>query len=425
MTLPAADPSGILSTFYISFWIPTAVIAAALVIKLPSIIRLWRDPLLRAVGGLLLLACAVFVFCTPSTIARVNRLTGVPNFSAPWCYSLITAFCGSCLLLLVTWRNGPYDRSAATRRATRWVVSAYSGVIAALWVLFLLADAREERVRDLDTYYATTPFLREEILLYLVAHAVACVLTLRLLRDWVRAAGLDAWLRRGLKLLGAGYVLNLLFGAAKLTAVVARWSGRDLDWLSTDLAPPVAALSAILVAAGFVLPHAGQYLHDRRRVRRALRELRPLYRVLCAASGEGVPFALRAAPELRLTRRETFIRDVLLTLARHIDTGLGSRAYDAALGLGHPPERARALAAAVTVLDAVETRACMPSAAGPGGGPDPACLLQGIGAVSRALARPADVAAVRAAAVPGCALPSADRGSVVAGRAVPRAPGEL
>ncbi|MFG3012420.1 MAB_1171c family putative transporter [Streptomyces cinerochromogenes] len=386
--------------FYISFWIPTAVLTAALVIRLPGIIRLWRDPLLRAVGGLLLLACAVFVFCTPSTIARVNRLTGVPNFSAPWCYSLITAFCGSCLLLLVTWRNGPYDRSAATRRATRWVVSAYSGVIVALWVLFLLADAREERVRDLDTYYATTPFMREEILLYLVAHAVACVLTFRLIRDWVRAAGLDAWLRRGLKLLGAGYVLNLLFGAAKLTAVVARWSGRDLDWLSTDLAPPVAALSAILIAAGFVLPHAGQYLHDRRRVRRAHRELRPLYRVLCAASGEGVPFALRATPELRLTRRETFIRDVLLTLARHIDTGLGSRAYDAALGLGHPPERARALAVAVAVLDAVETRACMPSPAGPGGAPDPACLLHGIGAVSRALRRPADVAAVRAAAVP-------------------------
>ncbi|MFF5531468.1 MAB_1171c family putative transporter [Streptomyces cinerochromogenes] len=386
--------------FYISFWIPTAVLTAALVIRLPGIIRLWRDPLLRAVGGLLLLACAVFVFCTPSTIARVNRLTGVPNFSAPWCYSLITAFCCSCLLLLVTWRNGPYDRSAATRRATRWVVSAYSGVIVALWVLFLLADAREERVRDLDTYYATTPFMREEILLYLVAHAVACVLTFRLIRDWVRAAGLDAWLRRGLKLLGAGYVLNLLFGAAKLTAVVSRWSGRDLDWLSTDLAPPVAALSAILIAAGFVLPHAGQYLHDRRRVRRAHRELRPLYRVLCAASGEGVPFALRATPELRLTRRETFIRDVLLTLARHIDTGLGSRAYDAALGLGHPPERARALAVAVAVLDAVETRACMPSPAGPGGAPDPACLLHGIGAVSRALRRPADVAAVRAAAVP-------------------------
>ncbi|MEU1006877.1 MAB_1171c family putative transporter [Streptomyces sp. NPDC005890] len=398
MTLLALNPSGFLSEFYISFWIPTAVLTAALVIKLPTIIRLWRDPLLRAVGGLLLLACAVFVFCTPSTIAGVNRLTGVPNISAPWCYSLITAFCGSCLLLIITWRNGLSDRSAATRRAMRWVISVYSGVILALWVLFLLADAPEERLRDLDTYYATTPFMREEILLYLVAHAVACLITSRLIWNWVRTEGLDAWLRWGLKLLGAGYVLNLIFDAVKLIAVAARWFGQDLDWLSTNLAPPVAALSAILIAVGFILPHAGQYLHDRWRVRLAHRELRPLYRLMRTVSGEGVPFVLRATPELRLTRRETFIRDVLLPLARHIDTGLGRRSHDAALALGHPPERARALAAAVSILDAIETRARTPEPAEPADGPDTTNLLQEIGAVSRALRRPDDIEAVRARA---------------------------
>ncbi|MFI9241618.1 MAB_1171c family putative transporter [Streptomyces sp. NPDC053086] len=398
MTAPALDPSGVLGELYISFWIPTAVLTAALVIKLPTIIRLWRDPLLRAVGGLLLLACAVFVFCTPSTIAQVNRLTGVPNISAPWCYSLITACCGSCLLLTITWRNGLSDRSAATRRAMRWVICAYSGVIVALWVLFLLAGPHEERLRDLDTYYATTPFLREEILLYLVAHAVACLISARLIWNWVRTEGLDAWLRWGLKLLGAGYVSNLVFDATKLTAVAARWSGSNLDWLSTGLAPPVAALSAILIAVGFILPHAGQYLRDRWRVRLAHRELRPLYRLMRAVNGEGVPFVLRATPELRLTRRETFIRDVLLPLARHIDTGLGTRSYEAAVSLGHPPERARALAAAVCVLDAVGTRDRTPQPAEPVAGPDTISLLQEIGAVSRALCRADDIEAVRARA---------------------------
>ncbi|MET8561970.1 MAB_1171c family putative transporter [Streptomyces flaveolus] len=401
MTRLALNPSGFLSEFYISFWIPTAVLTAALVIKLPTIIRLWRDPLLRAVGGLLLLACAVFVFCTPSTIAWINRLTGVPNISAPWCYSLITAFCGSCLLLIITWRNGLSDRSAATRRAMRWVISVYSGVIVALWVLFLLADAPEERLRDLDTHYAGTPFMREEILLYLVAHAVACLITSRLIWNWVRTEGLDAWLRWGLKLLGAGYVLNLIFDAVKLAAVVARWFGQDLDWLSTNLAPPVAALSAILIAVGFILPHAGQYLHDRWRVRLAHRDLRPLYQLMRTVSGDRVPFVLRATPELRLTRRETFIRDVLLPLARHIDTGLGRSAYHAALGLGHPPERASALAAAVSILDAVESKARTPEPPEAATGPDTTNLLQEIGAVSRALRRPDDIAAVRArAAVP-------------------------
>jgi len=398
VTLLALDPSGFLSEFYISFWIPTAVLTAALVIKLPTIIRLWRDPLLRAVGGLLILACAVFVFCTPSTISAVNRLTGVVNISAPWCYSLLTAFCGSCLLLIITWRNGLSDRSAATRRAMRWVVSVYSGVIVVLWVLFLLADAPVERLTDLDTYYANTPFMREEIVLYLVAHAVAVLITSRLVWNWVRTEGLDVWLRWGLKLLGVGYVLNLIFDASKLTAVAARWCGRDLDWLSTNLAPPVAALSAILIAVGFIVPHAAQYLHDRRRIRLAHRELGPLYRLMRSASGDGVPRVLRATPELRLTRRETFIRDVLLPLSRHIDTGLGGRSYEAALALGHPPERARALAAAVCILDAVEKKARTPEPADPADGPDTTNLLQEIGAVSRALRRPDDIEAVRARA---------------------------
>ncbi|MFF0226553.1 MAB_1171c family putative transporter [Streptomyces sp. NPDC004629] len=406
MTPLALNPSGFLSEFYISFWIPTAVLTAALLIKLPTIIRLWRDPLLRAVGGLLLLACAVFVFVTPSTIAWTNRVTGVPNISAPWCYSLITAFCGSCLLLIIVWRGGLSERSAATRRAMRWVIRAYCGVIVALWVLFALADAPVERLRDLDTYYATTPFMREEILLYLLAHFVACLITSRLIWNWVRTEGLDAWLRWGLKLLGAGYVLNLIFDASKLTAVAARWFGRNLDWLSTDLAPPVAALSAILIAVGFILPHAGQYLHDRWRVRLAHHELRPLYQLMRTVSGDGVRHALRATPELKLTRRETFIRDVLLPLARRIDVDLGARAYEAALKLGNPPARARALAAAVSILDAVG-RQRAPEPYDAAAGPDTTHLLQEIGAVSRALRHPDQIEAVRArASAPAESVPA-------------------
>lgn len=226
---------------HIAFWLATTVLTAALAIKLPGILKLWKDPLLRAVGGLLALACAIFVFAAPPTIAWTNRVTGVQNISAPLVYSLITAFSGACLLLLIAWRNGVSDRSDTTRRAMRWVVTAYSGVIVALWVLFALADVHVERLRDLDTYYANTPFMREEIVLYLLAHTVACLITSTLIWNWIRTGDLDVWLRGGLKLLGAGYATNLLFAAAKLSAVVARWTGHDLDWLSTQLAPPSSA----------------------------------------------------------------------------------------------------------------------------------------------------------------------------------------
>ncbi|GGX25131.1 hypothetical protein GCM10010297_52810 [Streptomyces malachitofuscus] len=395
----AMGPASLLSELYTSFWwIPAVVLAAALAIKLPTIIRLWNDPLLRAVGGLLLLACAVFVFVAPSTIVWVNRVTGVPNISAPWVYSLLTAFCGSCLVLIIAWRDGPSERSAATRRATRRVIHAYGSVIVLLWVLFALADVPVERTRDLDTYYATTPFMREEILLYLLAHTVAGLITSKLIWNWIRTDGLDAWLRWGLKFLGIGYALNLAFDAAKLTAVGARWTGNDLDRLSLDVAPALACLSAVSIAVGFILPHAGQYLHERWRIRRAHRRLRPLYLLMRTVHGSGLPFVLRAGPELRLTRRETFIRDVLLPLARRTDERLRERSYAAALGLGFAPQRARALAAAVVILDAVGSTTRDGEDAG-GHDPDTTELLREIGDVSRALRHPDVIREVRARAV--------------------------
>ncbi|MFF9805733.1 MAB_1171c family putative transporter [Streptomyces coeruleorubidus] len=394
----------VLDAFAVSFWLPIGALTIALVMKLPSLVRMWRDPMLRAVGGLLLFACAVFVFASPSVIGWTNRVTGVPNIAAPLVYSLLTALCASWLLLIVAWRNGLSDRSGSTRRAARWVVFAYAAVVVALWVLFWLADVPVERRRDLDTYYANTPFMREEILLYLLAHTVACSVTARLIWNWVRTDGLDAWLRWGLRFLGVGYATNLLFDAAKLTAVGARMTGHDLDWLSTYLAPSAACLSATMVAIGFIIPHGGQYLHERWRIRLAHWQLRPLYLLLRTVNGGGAPFTPRATGELRLIRRETYIRDVLLQLSRHLDEDLRERSYEAALGLGFDPGRAKALAAAVTIRDAVAARERAPqtdSAAAPSG-PDTAHLLQEIQAVSLALRHRDHIEAVRSrAAAPG------------------------
>jgi len=391
------NPYRFFTGYYIAFWLPVTVLTAALAVKLPSIVKLWKDPFLRAVGGLLALACAVFVFAAPPTIAWTNHVTHVRNISAPLVYSLITAFSGACLLLIIAWRNGVSDRSATTRRAMRWVITGYSGVIVALWVLFLLADVPVERLRDLDTYYATTPFMREEIVLYLLAHTVACLITSKLIWSWIRTGNLDIWLSGGLKLLGAGYATNLLFAAAKLSAVLARWTGHDLDWLSTQLAPPVVCVAAVLIAAGFVFPYAGVSLHRRWRTRLAHSRLRPLYLLMRTGTGGGVPFKLRATPELRLTRRETFIRDALLRLGRYMDEDLGRRAYDVAVGLGRDAERAKALARAVTIQVAIESRRrpqeC--DAGFPPNSPDMEDLLEGIEAVSRALRDTDDIRAVR------------------------------
>ncbi|MET7688189.1 MAB_1171c family putative transporter [Streptomyces sp. NPDC005483] len=404
----AEGPTAFFTGLYISFWLPGLVLGAALAIKLPSIVKLWRDPLLRAVGGLLVLACAVFVFAAPNTIAWTNRVTGVPNIAAPWVYSLITALSASWLLLVVHWRNGHTDRREQTRRATRWVVSLYTAVVVALWVLFALADVPVEKIRDLDTYYATTPFMREEILLYLIVHTAACLITARLIWTWIRTDGLDGWLRWGLRFLSVGYVTNLLFSAAKFTAIVARWTGHDLDWLNTNIAPSAACIGATMVATGVIVPHAGQYLQERWLVRRRRRNLKPLARLLRAVPGRREPLALQATPEIRLIRRETYIRDALLQLSRHLDEDLRRRSYDAALALGAEPGRARALAAAVTILDAVETERHVADGEDTTA-LDTAYLLQEIHAVSAALRSPDEITAVRArAAVPAESMSAHD-----------------
>ncbi|WP_329277410.1 MAB_1171c family putative transporter [Streptomyces sp. NBC_01451] len=397
------NPSGFPGEPYsvLVFGTPIVFLTAALVFKLPSIVRLWRDPLRRAVGGLLLLACGIFVLAAPPAVAWTNRVTGVPNLAAPLVYSFLVAFCGASLLLMIAWRGGLTGHSpgsARARRAMRWVAAGHMCVIVALWALFALADVPVERRRDLDTYYARTPFMRELIVLYLLAHTTSCVLTYRLIRDWIHTVALDVWLRRGLRSLAVGYAANLVFDAAKGTAVVARWAGADLDPLSTELAPLAAGFAAVLIATGFVLPHAGQYLRDRWRIRRGLLRLGPLYDLLRTATARGVPFSLRATPELRLTRRETFIRDALLQLARHFDGELRRRAYEAAVDLGHGPGRAGALAAAVTIRDAIEARALSrtPSPHVAGRTTDLLTdLLRDIEAVSQVLSHPDEIEAVR------------------------------
>ncbi|MEU9777517.1 MULTISPECIES: MAB_1171c family putative transporter [unclassified Streptomyces] len=333
----------------LDFYLPAAVLFTAFAAKIPELARNRRDPLLLSMGVLLFVAGLVFLFAAPPTIVAVNDLTGVPNASAPLVYTVLTAFCASCLVLVVHWRE---ERPGRARFVTRWVAGVYLAVIAALWALFLLADAPVERVHDLDTYYATTPYMREMIVLYLVAHLVASSVTGGLCWRWSLRVG--GWLRGGLLLLVLGFLLNLGYDAAKFAAVFARWSGRDWDGLSTDTAPPLASSSALLIGLGFLLPRVGGTLSECWRAHRTYRRLGPLWRELHGiAPAAARPSVSWRDGNARLIARESAIHDGLLQLAPHLDGRVRAAAVARAAAEGAGPQRAQAVGDAAMVAAAL------------------------------------------------------------------------
>ncbi|MFD3678890.1 MAB_1171c family putative transporter [Streptomyces sp. NPDC058613] len=336
------------------YYIPAAAMAIALAFKLPALRHNWRDPLLRSVCALLTLAGAVFTFAAPPTIAAVNRWTGISNVSAPLVYCLITAFSASCLVLVVNWRGGPPER---TRRVSRRWITGYSIIVVALIVLFVLGDAPVERLRDFDTYYANTPYMRQMIGLYLLAHHVAAVVMVAMCWRW--SLQVRGWLRIGLVIIVSGYVFNLTYDATKMSAVVARWLGHDLDDLSTYVAPPLAALGALISALGFVVPLVCQRMSDNWQTWTTYRRLGALWQEVQISAPDGTPsvrMSWWAAAELRVIQRESDIHDGFLNLGPYFDRGLRDGAYESAAADGADEDTARAVADAVMVTAAVRAR---------------------------------------------------------------------
>ncbi|WP_371618795.1 MAB_1171c family putative transporter [Streptomyces sp. NBC_00454] len=340
------------------YYIPAAAMGTALAFKVPALRNNWRDPLLRSVCALLTLAAAVFTFAAPPTIEAVNRWTGIPNFSAPLVYCLITAFSAACLVLIVNWRGGPPEQ---TRRFSRRWILGYSVVIVALTLLFALGEAPVERLRDFDTYYANTPYIRELIALYLVAHNVAAFVMVAMCWRW--SLQVRGWLRAGLMIIVVGYVFNLSYDATKMTAVVARWSGHDLDWLSTSVAPPLASVGANISAIGFVLPLVCQRVSDSLRHWTTYRRLGPLWNEV-RTSGSDAPVSVRmswwSAADIRVIQRESDIHDGFLHLGPYFDPLHRDEALARALSRGADEEGARAVADAAMVAAAVRARRADP-----------------------------------------------------------------
>ncbi|MFI0742511.1 MAB_1171c family putative transporter [Streptomyces sp. NPDC021100] len=337
------------------YYIPAVALAAAFAIRVPTLVRNWRDPLVRSISLVIGLAVATFAFAAPPTIAAVNRATGIANVSGPLVYSLLMAHGAACLMMVLHWRGGPQE--VVRRTARRWM-AGYAVVIVALNVFFALGDAPVERLRDLDTYYACTPWIREMIVSYLVGSSAAAVVMCVMCWRWSRKV--NGWLRWGLVTIVFGYLFNLGFSATKLAAVFARWTGHNADFLSTFVSPPLASIGALISAVGFVLPAAVQRLSTCWKVWASYRRLGPLWRLLRTPHTRGtvtVRIPWWSPADLHLMRRTSDIHDGLLNLAPHLDHDLRARLYSEALARGDDEAQARAVASAGAIAAALRTKA--------------------------------------------------------------------
>ncbi|MFF6995226.1 MAB_1171c family putative transporter [Streptomyces sp. NPDC008313] len=334
-----------------NYYLPAAALLVGLTVKLPGLVRGWRDPLIRSVCLVITLGAVGFLFAAPPTITAVNETSGIANFSSLLVYSIISAFSASCLLLIVHWRGGPPEYMQRISR--RWQ-TGYSLVIVTLIVLFVLGDAPVERHTDFDTYYATTPFIGEMIVLYLLAHMTAALVTTVLCWRW--ALQVTGWLRAGLSILVVGWLLNLTFSGLKLAAVAARWTGQDWAALSTTLAPLLSAMAAPCATVGFLLPLMGPALISHWRAVRIYRRLGPLWRELGSASPRTAlagPIPWYSSPHVRLTRREAGIQDGLSRVRPWFDDGIRARAQTAAEAAGHSVAEATNIGYAALIAAAV------------------------------------------------------------------------
>jgi hypothetical protein len=340
-----------LADLQLPYAVPTALLIAGLAIKSPTIVRAWKDPNARATWFVLLFASAVFVSVTPASLEKINAVTGVPNIAAPWTYTMLTAFCGACLTMIITWREEP---SARRRRRIRWVWITYGTLILALWGTFLMADVPVVRIYDLDTYYANTPWMREHIVFYLLGYLTSTVVSAWMIWTWISKVHAP-WLKAGLVCLQVGYALGLVFDGAKLTAICARWAGTNWDYLSVTVAPPFAILGGTLVATGFIVPVIGPFMQKWPRDQVTYWLLGPLTRAVRRVAPSAAKARVgRFAPlDLRLMQRQTRIDDGLLQLSPYFDHNLYRRAYDEAFAR-HSERKARGLAGAVALQAALD-----------------------------------------------------------------------
>jgi hypothetical protein len=269
-------------------------------------------------------------------------------------------------------------------RRSGWVLS---GALLLMTVFFGLAPVDDEAPSDFMTRYGNAPFILEYRLVFLLYLGFALVNVIRLCWRYARLADRPA-LRMGLRIDAAGALVGLGYVAHEAARIATSRLGlgypvEDLDGLTQLL----VAVSITLIVVGSTVPSWGAHVGipalfgwiDRHR---ALRQLYPLWRLLCNAAPEIALEPPRSALAdavdvrdlgFRLYRRVVEIRDGELALRPYLDAEVVERVRHLVSELRVPDQHtsdtleAACLAAALRAK-ALGLRAHRPASVGSGSG---------------------------------------------------------
>ncbi|GAA3058258.1 MAB_1171c family putative transporter [Actinokineospora globicatena] len=253
----------------------------SLLFKLPALSRGDRGPAAVAVGFFYLFMGLTFTISDPRVWALLDRVTGVPNLALLLSQGSVIGVAASQLAALTFWGHEP-ERARPVVRRQIW---GFAGVLAAMAVLFTLADLTEEDTTTAAVRYAGHGLYSVYLMLYVTAFAVTeYLIVVRCLR-YARAVG-GAWLARGLRLAAFGAAGGLAYVLARYADVVAGPLGLDPQRWEV-VARLGAGLGGICTLIGWSLPGWGPQVSGLRahwRDRRAYRALYPLWAALTAAN---------------------------------------------------------------------------------------------------------------------------------------------
>ncbi|MGW5445354.1 MAB_1171c family putative transporter [Streptomyces asiaticus] len=339
------------------YWILAGSTWTAFFFKAPGLRLSARNPLYLSVCGVLLLSGATYLCSNPSFVSAMDELIGVTNLTLLLDRAMLTAISAIILTLIMYWRGGP--KNAVAARIARWLLTTYATIVGAEVILFVLGNTSVETPLEFDTYYANTPYIRWMIALYLLAHGIAAIIATALCWRWSAGITEPLWLRRGLRVLTCGFLLNICFDITKITAVGARWNGTNWDFMNTTGAPVCATLCTTATTIGFILPLVGDRISAARADLTTYRELLPLWKAL----REATPDIAAPVPihwwnlDLRLTRRITEIHDGRLALRAYHDPAVAADASRQAQAADLATDEANAVVEAAVLASAIRRKA--------------------------------------------------------------------